>query len=367
MTQQRVLLYTSNTPFLDFTTRAGGVRRSWGIIVKGLEQAGYLVRAIDRNEYFALVSQDLNKLRKIEQEHDIIHCDDKEILKDMLIRDVLPTAYGYHPKGPGQKEPPGYWKNPKQSGVGILTGETPANDCGGLVIFPGYKDNPAQLYDDIRVWRHNPGQDIPTYWDKVHYFRPGIDFEFIPSPKKRKYVLWAGPQKSTIKGRDIFEAAQELITLPEPLEWKILTNYDLEDFLEILDETFLLVNISAFESHCFQLFEAWSKEVPTLYRPSTWGWEEDQRFHGKGPFFPKYIALRGVGGFHYQERTAECIAKRIAEICKLDKREVYAAGMLSQRLTAKHYSMQRFADDLIEFYQGTNHVGQILPSQPDLG
>lgn len=350
----KILFYISRSPCLDYMSRTGGVRRSWGSCIRMMQSADLQVLYITFENYFGILKESPEVIRRWESEYDIIHCDDKEILKDMLHRGVKPDVFGYHPRGPGHSEPERHWKDVEASRIGKLTGSLPPRD-DEIIRLPGYENNEKQFYDDVKVWRHNPGQDLEEYWSKIHYFRPSIETDLLyPQPKQRKYVLWAGPKSLDMKGRKIFDEVRRTTRLPSHLEWKELVDYKLNEFWQTLDETFLLLNISYHESHCWQLFEAWAKGAPTLYRPTTWGWENG-RFKGRSISFPEDVILEGYGGFHYAERTAECISKAISEICELSENEVINAGLRSREQVVQKHSTHKFIDNVTTLYFGTSH------------
>lgn len=338
----KVLMYFNAPPTLSFKQKTGGVKRMYGLCVKAAIAAGFEVEWVTSRQYFDMVKNHAN-LNDLEN-NKIIHCDDKEIMKDMCYNGRNPTVYGPHPRGIGFREPDYYNRDMPMSRVGILYKTIP-NDK--TVKFVGFDQR--SFYTDLIIWRMNPGPDVDVYNPNIKYFRPGIETDAIsPRPKKRKYLLWAGAshlETNEMKGLPIYQQLQSKVKLPKHLEWKTLSDYTIEEFLNVLDETYLYINVSAGETLSIQLFETWAKAVPTLYNPQTWGW--CNRFDGSKLPSMKFT---GLGGFTYKERTVDSISQTLHNILELDTKEVIKAGLLSRQLVEDQYNMNLFAENLTKLY-----------------
>lgn len=86
------------------------------------------------------------------------------------------------------------------------------------------------------------------------------DYEY---PKK--YVLWAGDIKRYAKNYEMFQEIMEN-PLPNGFEYKVLTDYKVNEYWNILKEVVILVNTSRYESFCSASFEAMAGGVPVIWR-----------------------------------------------------------------------------------------------------
>src|SRR5690606_13041791 len=83
----KVLYYCLRKPG-SLHGRLSGPRRSSRIICKAIEHAGMQLTVIDRENYSSICCASL------EQEHDIVHTDNPDILSDQLKRSFIPDVIG---------------------------------------------------------------------------------------------------------------------------------------------------------------------------------------------------------------------------------------------------------------------------------
>jgi hypothetical protein len=132
-----------------------------------------------------------------------------------------------------------------------------------------YKDNWVCPYTkdwfyQSKIIRLNYNEERKNH-GLVTLIHHGIDTNFlIPQPKHRKYVLWAGMIPRAAKNYPLMEEIMRITTLPLGFEWKIMSQYNVSDYWNTLDETAILINTSKSESFCCALFEARAKGVATI-------------------------------------------------------------------------------------------------------
>lgn len=102
------------------------------------------------------------------------------------------------------------------------------------------------------------GQD---FLSNVDFVKHAIDLDkFKPSKEKKKYVLWAGQMKRDAKNYPMFQKVVKYIEskggLPEGYEFKAMSGYAIEEYIEALKTAAIVVNTSKFESFCSALGEA---------------------------------------------------------------------------------------------------------------
>jgi len=169
---------------------------------------------------------------------DIIHIDDYQVYKKMIDNGIIPDVIG-------------------------ITIRTPAKK---------YKDWNADVSTETfyksEVVRLNNGEEKNTeYEDKINYIIHAVDLDLLKPnlDKTKKYILWAGDIRRSIKNYEMFEEIMKM-ELPIGFEFKVLSNYNVDDYWKALEETAILVNTSKSESFCCALFEAKAKGVATIYR-----------------------------------------------------------------------------------------------------
>lgn len=136
---------------------------------------------------------------------------------------------------------------------------------------------PKEWFYQSSVVRLNYSEERQAYIDKefdtpidkselITLIHHGIDTnELKPANNlNRKYVLWAGMIPRYAKNYELMEEIMKITTLPDGFEWKVMSNYNVEDYWNTLDETAILINTSRYESFCNALFEARAKGVATI-------------------------------------------------------------------------------------------------------
>jgi hypothetical protein len=123
-----------------------------------------------------------------------------------------------------------------------------------------------------KVIRLNYAEE-PRNRSLIRLIRHGVDAELLRpmAGKRRRYVLWAGNKRRYAKNFPLMQAIMAATELPPDYEFKILSDYRVRDYWEILDETALVVNTSRYESFCNAAFEAMAKGVPVLWRENLQG------------------------------------------------------------------------------------------------
>jgi hypothetical protein len=123
-----------------------------------------------------------------------------------------------------------------------------------------------------RVIRLNYAEE-PQNRSLVRLIRHGVDTELLQpvAGRRRKYILWAGNQRRYAKNFPLMQAIMRMTELPPGYEFKVLSDYRVRDYWEILNETALVVNTSRYESFCNAAFEAMAKGVPVLWRENLQG------------------------------------------------------------------------------------------------
>jgi len=184
-----------------------------------------------------------------------------------------------------------------------------------------------------KVIRLNESEERGSeYLDKVNFINHGVDTKtLIPNnSKRRKYVLWAGNKFRDAKNYSMFEEIMKITQLPFPYEFKVMSQYHVEDYWKILDETAILVNTSKYESFCCAVAEARCKRVPVLVR---------KEFNGK---------LRFLDQPGQVEYTPEAYSKEILDI--LNRKRIEVLGMLNRRYVEKNSSLKVMRDSIAKVY-----------------
>ena len=103
--------------------------------------------------------------------------------------------------------------------------------------------------------------------DLVTLINHGIDTDFLKPSEvihKRQYVMWAGMIPRYAKNYELMEEIMKITKLPQGYEWKVMSNFKVQDYWDALDRTAILINTSRYETFCCALFEARSKGVATI-------------------------------------------------------------------------------------------------------
>lgn len=303
----KVLYYCYKPSILQGVMHGGN--RMAGAYLHAILSEGVEVLAVDETTY------DSRSAFQFESSVDIIHCDSTKILKDMLKRNrkpdvVGPLAWGILKKIHGKK----------------------------FIEYNGYEDNKEQIYDDI-VWiRNNFQEETPCVRNKIRIIKSSVECDlFQPNYNSwidRNLVLWAGDKNRPVKNYDLFEKLQQ-ISLPASFRWHVIFNYNLQDYLDILDKSILVINTSYHESFCFQLFEAWSKGVPSIQRKNLWGQD----------FFVPVVDLS-------VDYSAEKYAQKISEyLTNINEESWMQQSQKLRHMIETEFSPCGFANKIIEVYK----------------
>lgn len=145
-----------------------------------------------------------------------------------------------------------------------------------------------------------------TPWlSHVSFIRHCIDTHNIkPAPwGRRRLILWAGNRSRPAKNHDLWEEVQSVVERDGGVgdyEFRTLSGHTIDQYLELLDTTALLVNTSRYESFCNAVNEARAKGVPTLVR---------KKFNGDHMFLDQDIQVPYTAGGY---------ANKIRELVRTD-------------------------------------------------
>lgn len=180
------------------------------------------------------------------------------------------------------------------------------------------------------------GQDFIS---KISLVRHAIDLDtwkINPEVKTKKYVLWAGDKYRDAKNYPMWEQIQKITKLPAGYEFKTLSQYSIETYKMILDETAILVNTSKYESFCCAVNEARAKGVCTLVRKG---------LNGDIMFTDQKIQV---------EYTPEAYAKEIEKILKKDdsgNNYVEMYGLKNREWAEKNITLKNMRNDLVKVFK----------------
>jgi len=259
---------------------------------------------------------DMNKLEEYRKNYDIIHCESNEIYFKMLLNDFYPDVIG-----PTLKSP---FKNP--------TSKKQWTDIGL---------NPNDFFKSIVIRNTNAEERIEESWKKINYIRLGVsteEFDWkIETPKR--WVLWAGDVCREAKNFQMMWDIMKMTKLPKGYDWKVLSGYNLKQYLNTLRYTALLINTSFNETFCFAMFEANSCGVPSIYP--------------KGLHNPN--SHKDTKEFHPHKRiqveyTPESFSKKILELLS-DNDKFNKERKLAREYVDENASYKQLSDDLIKIYK----------------
>jgi len=131
---------------------------------------------------------------------------------------------------------------------------------------------PAEWFYQARVIRLNYNEERRDR-HRVTLIRHGIDTDLLRprQDRPRRWVLWAGDINREAKNFFLMEEIMRCLELPPGYEFKVLSDYRVQDYWRLLDETALLINTSKIESFCCAAFEAMAKGVPVIWRKKLQG------------------------------------------------------------------------------------------------
>jgi len=310
----KVLYYCLHTPS-ELRGKLSGPRRSSRVICKALREVGINVTVISKDRYCD------EEAVGLEGAHDVVHCDNPDILTALLKRSFVPDVIGARPWAPCK-----FYRN-----------------LDGYYKYPGYEEDPDRLYDDA-VWVRNNFQEErfkPPLLKKIRVVQPCVEADEIFPPadqpfSARRYVLWAGGKQRIEKNWPLMERIMQSYSLPAPFEWLVLEDYTIEEYLEVLDQTALMVYTSKYESFGFQLFESWAKAVPTIYPAGLWG----------------KIAFYGCGGISLgqEEYRVEGYCKALDTFFKMDHKQRELLGRASREHVLRDFTPARMGRELKLIY-----------------
>jgi len=133
---------------------------------------------------------------------------------------------------------------------------------------------PIDNYFLSTVIRNNSAEErsYPEMAKKIKYIHLGVDTDKLkPSNNEKKLILWAGDSSRSCKNFELMKEIMKITKLPKPYEFKILSQYNVLDYWNILNQTKIVINTSKWESFCFAMFEAESKGVPVIYKKGLHG------------------------------------------------------------------------------------------------
>lgn len=167
---------------------------------------------------------------------------------------------------------------------------------------------------------------------KVNFIRHAIDLDkFKPEPIEKKYILWAGMVARDAKNYPMFEEIMEYINskggLPKGYEFMVMNKYAIEDYIEALKSTAILVNTSKFESFCNAVNEARACGVCTLVR---------EKFNGEYMFLDQSIQVK---------YTVEEYGDKILEILN-SEHKAKALGILARGWVEDNCSFKCMREDI---------------------
>jgi hypothetical protein len=310
----KVLYYCLHSPS-ELRGKLSGPRRSSRVICKSLGEVGIDVTVVSKDRY---CSEEAIKLERV---HDVVHCDNPDILTALLERSFVPDVIGARPWAPSK-----FYR-----------------DLGGYYKYPGYEEDPDRLYDDA-VWVRNNFQEErfrPPLLKKIRVVQPCVEVDEIFPPvdqpfDARRYILWAGSKQREEKNWPLMEQIMQTYPLPAPYEWLVLDGYAIEEYLEILDQTALMIYTGKYESFGFQLFESWAKAVPTIYPAGLWG----------------NIEFYGCGGMSlgHEEYRVEGYCKALDAFFEMGKMEQEQSGLASREHVLRDFTPARMGRELKLIY-----------------
>jgi glycosyltransferase involved in cell wall biosynthesis len=197
---------------------------------------------------------------------------------------------------------------------------------------------PEEWFYGAKVIRLNYSEERQCK-DRVTLIRHGIDTDMLHPDytriPERKYILWAGNAKRYAKNYEMMHAIKTQSRLPHPFEFKILTQYHVKDYWDILDQTFLLINTSRYESFCCALFEAKAKGIPTIYKENLHG----DNLHAHSGIQVPYDVHSYIDKIH-----------EVIEETQRDSGYYQALSHQSRQTVLDHHSLKNMRDDIARVY-----------------
>lgn len=266
---------------------------------------------LDRSQIKTGKEYDLLKIKEIIKGYDIIHIDDSSLAQVFFLNNLKVDVIGPITRAPDtvkqyKMADGGIWKS-------IYT---------------------SDWFYSKKVIRLNGNEEKDiNFLKKVKYIDHAVPTDiFIPNfYQSKKYVLWAADDKRYAKNIELGEEIGRITKLPKGYEWKFLKRYNFNDYINILDETAILINTSRYESFCSALFEAKSKGVPTIYKK---GLHNDRFLDGR--IQVEYNAAS------YRDKILELLS---------DKELLKNEGIASREYAEDNASLKKMKESILKIYK----------------
>jgi glycosyltransferase involved in cell wall biosynthesis len=266
---------------------------------------------VDRSEIKTGKEYSLEKIKNKIKDYDIIHVDENSLAQIFYLNNLKVDVIGPITRSPDTVK------------------EYKMED--GTIWKSVYTSDWFYSKSIIRLNANEEKNDI--YLKKVKYIDHAVPTNILlPNfSKQKKYILWAADDKRYAKNIELGEEIKKITTLPSGYEWKFLKRYNINDYIEILDETAILINTSRYESFCSALFEAKSKGVPTIYK---------SKLHND----------RFLDGRIQVEYNAEAYKDKILELLS-NKKMLKEEGNLSRKYAEDNASLKKMKESILKIYR----------------
>lgn len=275
-------------------------------------------------DFKILTSEDIKNINQIKEfikDADIVHIDENVYLAELFEKEGLHCdVIGPTMRSPVKK----YWTDTEKT----ILWECPYSQdwfYAHKIIRLNYQEEKDQVIKD-----EFKGNDFKKYVNLIWH---AVDINKLKpvKGKNRKYILWAGDKFRWAKNYKMFEDIMNITKLPEGYEFKVMYNYNVKDYWDILDETAILVNTSRYESFCNAMYEAQAKGVPTIYKKG---------MHGEGVHLQSRIQVN---------YTPEDYKEAILSLLK-DKELLKSAGEYSRSYAEKFCSPEAMNESIKKVY-----------------
>lgn len=265
---------------------------------------------VDRSEIKTGKNYDILKIKNKIKGYDIVHIDDSTLAQIFFLNNIKVDVIGPITRSPDSVK---QYKNKD-----------------GTIWKSIYT---SDWFYSKKILRLNANEEkIQDFLNKVKYIDHAVPTNILlPDYKKqKKYILWAADDKRYAKNIELGEEIKNITKLPSGYEWKFLKRYNLNDYLNILDETAILINTSRYESFCSALFEAKSKGVPTIYK---------KQLHNN----------RFLDGRIQVSYEAESYKDKILELLS-DKNLLENERILSRKYAEDNASLEKMKESILKVY-----------------
>ncbi len=230
------VLFIVGKYYNDFKREFGGTTREYHAVANAFSSS-------EEFDFHVHINYDFNETKKIIKDYDIIHVDDNATIEQMLKAKIIPDVIGPTARSPTKDE------NAKKNWI-----------KKGLRV--------EDYYRATVVRNNNSEERIDGYWDKIKFIKLGVDTDTMGKVKisTKRWVLWAGDITREAKNFQMFLDIMKITKLPQGYNWKVMSSYKLNDYIDTLLNTALVINTSSNETFCFAMFEANASRVPTIYK-----------------------------------------------------------------------------------------------------